>query len=190
MIYEINSDVKHYLPILILLVFFVNGCTRQTVPRQEMSSDESSLQEIKSNTFIQISLEGGGFYGGINPVAENKKVIRSDGEILISYKQLYSPGEEKTLFTSRDRVEETAAFMRDSGFFVMKDIYDCDTLNKECQDRKNHYPPAVPLKIRVTIGNLTKEVIVTVYEKGMVNYPEVLELIVNKIDEVINQAKE
>lgn len=190
MTYKINPHMKQYLLILILLVIFISKCTRQTSPRQEISSDKLPSQEISSDTFIEISLEGGEFYGGINPVTENKKVIKSDGEIVISYKQLYTPSEEKTLFTSRDKVEGLTRFIRDHGFFAMKDIYDCDTSNKECQDRKNHYPPAVPLKISVTFGNSTKEVIVTVYEKGMVNYPEALELIVKKIDEVINQAKE
>jgi len=65
----------------------------------------------------------------------------------------------------------------------MKELYDCDQSNQPCQDRKIKYPPAVPLKIEVTFGQVKKQVTVTVYEKGMVEYPEGFELIANRIDE-------
>lgn len=189
MICRITYNIKTCLLMLSLLVVISSECTRQISQKEEISSSKLPLQEIDSKTLIEISLAGGGFYGGINPVTENKKLIKSNGEILVNYKQLYTGDKEESLSTSREKVEELAGFIRDHGFFAMKDIYDCDTLNKECQDRKNHYPPSVPLKISLTIGNSTKEIIVTVYEKGIVNYPEALELIVNTINEVIYQAK-
>lgn len=144
-------------------------------------------QKIYSDTFIEISIDGGGFYGGINPTTVNKKVIKNSGEVLITRKQLYSQGETKIVFITRDKAEELAKFILDKNFFEVRDIYDCDENNQKCKDRKRHYPPAVPLRIDVTIGNWSKKVVITVYEKGMIDYPQKIEEIVTKINEVINE---
>jgi len=180
--------MKKYLLVLILFFIFSCACYRRACPPQKIRSDKSVSQEINSETFVEISLLGGGIYGGINPVSQDKKVIENNGTILISYKQLYTDGKSKTLFTSRGEVEELAKFIHDNGFFAMKNVYDCSASDKECKDRKTKYPPAVPLRIKVTIGNLKKEVKVTVYDKRMINYPDNLKAIVNKINEVISQA--
>lgn len=190
MMCKIDSEVKYYLLSLIVLVVFVLQCTRQTVPRQEISSDESSLPEVKSNTVIEVLLEDGGLYGGINPVTESKKLIKNDGTILISHQQLYTGEKSETLFTSRSEVRVLAEFIRERGFFAMKHVYDCSTDNKECEDRKKKYPRPVPLRISVTIGDVTKEVTVRVHQKDMIDYPDELDAIVDKIDEVIKQTRD
>lgn len=181
--------MKKYLPILILFFVFSCTCLRGSCPQRATRSDQSS-QGVYSNTFIEISMQGGGFYGGVNPVTENKSLIKSNGEILVSTKQLYTGDKIDTLFTSPGKVEELAEYIRDNGFFNMKDVYDCGESNQECQERKRKYPPAVPLQLDVTIGQTTKQVTVTVYEKGMVDYPDNLEAIVNRIKEVISRAEE
>lgn len=169
-----------YLPLSILILFLVVGCN----PVKE------SPQEIDGSTFIQIRLEGGGFYGGINPVTENIRMIKATGEILIHTEQLYTGERNDTLFTSRDEVEKLARFISDKGFFTLKDMYDCDPSNEECNERKKKYPPAVPLQVDVTIGNMRKSVTVTVFEKGMIDYPESFEAIVDRINELIARAGE
>jgi hypothetical protein len=164
-------------------------CYRSSPPVNEIKSPEVTTPKISSDTFIEITMEGGGFYGGVNPVSENIKLIKSDGTVVIRSKQLYTGGRERTFSIPRAKVEELAHFITDNGFFQMKELYDCDQSNRECQERKRKYPPAVPLKIDVTIGQVKKHVTVTVYEKGMVEYPDEFELIVNRIDELTNQEK-
>ncbi len=159
-------------------------CFRSSSPVNEIKSPEVSSPEINSDTFIEIKMEGGGFYGGVNPVSENIKLIKSDGTVVIHSKQLYTGGKEKTFSVPRAKIEEMARLIIDQGFFQMKELYDCDQSNQQCQDRKIKYPPAVPLKIDVTIGQLRKQVTVTVYEKGMVEYPDGFELIANRIEEL------
>jgi hypothetical protein len=155
----------------------------------EIKSPEVTSPEINSDTFIEIKMEGGGFYGGANPVTENTKLIKSDGTVVIRNKQMYSGGEEMTFSIPRAKVEELVRFITDKGFFQMQSLYDCDPSNRECRERKRKYPPAVPLKIDVTIGQIRKQVTVTVYEKGMVEYPDEFVLIANRIDELTNQEK-
>ncbi len=169
-----------YLPVSILVLFLVVGCN----PIKE------SAQKIDGSTFIQIRLQGGGFYGGINPVTENIRMIKTTGEIFIHTKQLYTGERNDTLFTSRGDVEKLARFIRDNDFFTLKDIYDCDPSNDECSERKKKYPRPVPLQVDVTIGSMRKSVTVTVFEKGMIDYPESLEAIVDRINELIALAGE
>jgi hypothetical protein len=170
--------MARYLPLPILVLFLVVGCSPVRGP----------VQKIDDGIFIQVSLEGGGFYGGINPVTENTRMITTTGEILIHTDQLYTGERNDTLFTSRLEVEKLARFIRDSGFFTLNDTYDCDPSDAECNDRKEKYPPAVPLQLDVTIGEMRKAVTVTVFEKGMIEYPESFGAIVDRINELITRA--
>ena len=165
-------------------IILISGCVQQ-IPQ----SKENNLDTNNSDTFVEIFLDGGGFYGGVNPPTENRKIIKSNGEIIISRKSLYDNGTGKNYFVSRSEVEGLADFISAKGFFNMEDVYDCSMANQKCEDRKNHYPPAVPLKIGATIGNLNKTVTITVYEDGMIEYPKELAEIVNNINEVINKAQ-
>ena len=159
-------------------------CFKSSPPVNEIKSPEVTSLKINSGTFIEIRIDGGGFYGGVNPVTENTKLIKNDGTVVIRNKQMYSSGEERTFSVPRAKVEELAIFITNNGFFQMKELFDCDQSNQQCRDRKIKYPPAVPLKIDVTIGQVRKQVTVTVYEKGMVEYPDGFELIANRIDEL------
>ncbi len=177
--------MKRFLLLITLWGMVSCTCYRCSPPVNEIKSPEVTPPEINSNTFIDINMDGGGFYGGVNPVTENTRLIKNDGTVVIRNKQLYTGSGEKTFSIPRAKVEELARFITDNGFFQMKELYDCDQSNQKCQDRKIKYPPAVPLKIDVTIGQVKKQVTVTVYEKGMVDYPDGFELIANKIDELI-----
>lgn len=161
-----------------LVTIVITSCTQNT----------SQQAKINSKTVIEISLSGGGIYGGINPTTENKKTIKNNGETTIIYKSLYGSSSRQTYLIKREELENLAQFIVDNGFFNMKDVYDCSTFNLKCEDRKNRYPPAVPLIIDVTIGEMKKKVIVTVYEKGMVDYPKKLDKIVDKINKTIDMA--
>lgn len=165
---------------LIVALVLIIGCVRQAPPQPKITHD----------TFIEISLGGGGIYGGINPTIQNASMIKSNGEISIIHRALYTGAQKDSKRISRAQLEGLAKFIAERGFFKMKDVYDCREGDKKCQLRKTGYPPAVPLSISIAIGDLRKTVTVTVYEKGMVDYPEDLEVIVNKINEAISQALE
>jgi hypothetical protein len=184
------SVMKRFLPLMILLV--VAGCAywKSKCPVNETKPLEITPPQINSNTFIEIKMEGGGFYGGANPVSENTRLIKNDGTVVIRNKQLYTGGKERIFSIPRAGVEVLARFISDKGFFNMKTLYDCDQSNRECQERKRKYPPAVPLRLDVTIDQAGKQVTVSVYEKGMVNYPDEFELIVNRINELVAQAEQ
>jgi len=164
---------------LSLILILVVGCLKPTPP----------LPTITKDTFIEISLTGGGIYGGINPTIENIKEIKNKGEVLLSSAALYTGSQKDSKKISRARVENLAGYIIGHDFFKMKDVYDCKPRDKNCELRKTGYPPAVPLVISVTIGNLSKTITVTVFEKGAADYPEDLEAIVNKINEAVNQAQ-
>ena len=182
--------MKRFLILIALLGMISCTCYKCSPLVNEIKPPEDTAPKISSDTFIEIKMEGGGFYGGANPVTENTKLIKNDGTVVIRNKQLYTGSGEKTFSIPRAKVEELAHFITDNGFFQMKELYDCDQSNRECQDRKIKYPPAVPLKIDVTIGQVRKQVTVTVYEKGMVEYPDEFELIGNRIEELTNQEKQ
>ena len=184
-----NPQTKQYVVLVISFVLLIGGCARQSVTLHEIDSEKLPPPEIDSDTFIEISLVGGGIYGGDNPTTENKRVIENDGRILIKLKQLRTGERNEILFTSRANVKQLAKFIRDHGFFAMKDLYDCAPSDRKCEDRKKKYPRPVPLRIDVAIGNVEKQVTVTIYEMGMVDYPDELEAIVSRIDGVINQAR-
>ena len=163
----------------IVVIILMKGCARQIPQSKENGSDK----------FIEISLNGGGFYGGINPTTENKKTIKSDGKIIVSGKSFYDDRTENSYSVSRNEVEKLADFISAKGFFTMKDVYDCSAANQKCEDRKHHYPPAVPIRIHATIGDSDKTVTVTVHEENMVEYPAELDTIINKINGLIDNAK-
>ncbi|HEX7400743.1 MAG TPA: hypothetical protein VF369_01070 [candidate division Zixibacteria bacterium] len=181
--------MKQLLLLIALLGMVSCTCFRSSPPVNEIKSPEVTSPKINSDTFIEIKMEGGGFYGGANPVTENTKLIKSDGTVVIRNKQMYTGSKESTFSIPRVQVEELAKLIYDNGFFSMKILYDCDKSNRSCQDRKIKYPPAVPLKIDVTIGQVRKQVTVTVFEKGMVEYPDEFALIANRIDELTNREK-
>ncbi|UCB51603.1 MAG: hypothetical protein JSV10_06295 [Candidatus Zixiibacteriota bacterium] len=185
-----NLQTKQQVVLAISSVLLICSCARQAATSHEIGSETLPPQKIGSNTFIEISLDGGGLYAGVNPTTRNNKLIENDGRILIKFRQLYTGERDEMLFTSRARVERLARFIRDNGFFAMKDLYDCAPSGGECEYRKKKYPRPVPLRINVAIGNSERQVTVTIFKMGMVDYPDELEAIVGRIDEVIRQARE
>ena len=186
---KMTLHAKQYVVLAISFILLIGGCARQSVTLHEIDSEKLPPPEVYSDTFIEISLVGGGIYGGDNPTTENKRVIENDGRILIKLKQLRTGERNEILFTSRAKVRQLAKFIRDHGFFAMKDLYDCAPSDRKCEDRKKKYPRPVPLRINVVIGTVEKQVIVTIYEMGMVDYPDELEAIASRIDRVISQVR-
>ena len=178
---------KKYLFVCVLLIIaaliIVTGCVQQ-VP------DDLDEKKADSDTLIEISASGGGTYGGINPVVDNTLIIKSDGHVTFSKKQFYDVSLKDDYYISRQDVEELAEYIMSEGFFEMEDVYDCSSNNTKCENRKNNYPPATPLTINVTIGDMNKAVEVTVHEDGMVEYPKNFDRIYERIGLAIEKSKQ
>jgi hypothetical protein len=137
--------------------------------------------DIEHANFIEIVMSGGGFYGGINPTIENRILISNNGNIIITHNSLYGNRTKKILYISKEKVKDLTGFIIKKGFFKMKDIYDCNPGDRECNDRKRLYPPAIPLTLSVTIDNIKKKVVVTVYEKSMQFIQKALRILLIKL---------
>ncbi len=145
--------------------------------------------DARAAGFIEIIVEGGGIYGGINPTTKNITTINSNGEIVVASTSFYGGSQSDTFPIKKETVAELADFIVKAGFFSMEEVYDCDPGNSKCKDRKKSYPPAVPLTIEVAIDDLKKKVTVTVYEPYMVNNPKEFTDIVHQINKVISDAR-
>jgi hypothetical protein len=187
-----REKVSAMVMFMILTAF---GCSTNLADREppaEMQDDRDawSQHEIAPGTNIQILVEGGGYYGGANPTIVKKYVIEGDGTVTVRNVQYYSEGGTKTLKVTRGSVEDLARFILEKDLFAMEDFYDCSEDDPECEHRKNHYPPAVPLHLCITIGSRTKDITVTVFEKDMIDYPENLESIVERIFDFVRLAQQ
>jgi hypothetical protein len=147
---------------------------------------EPISMKIDSTTYTEISMSGGGFYGDANPVTGRRFEIRNNGESIYWTRQLYTGEREKRHFISRSEIENLALFIIEKGFFQMRDHYDCSDYNRDCERRKHHYPPAVPLTLTIRIGEHAKTVTVSVFEKGMIDYPQGLEEIAKRVSDIVS----
>jgi hypothetical protein len=148
------------------------------------SCESKRVPPVGPDSHIEISITGGGFYGGINPTTENRLTVHSDGRVIVSHGSLYGGASEKSYTAPRDQVLELAGEIAALGFFSMDELYDCKAGHKKCELRKTNYPPAVPIEVEVRIDNDHHRVKVTVFDNSMVRYPEELDQIVVKVREL------
>jgi hypothetical protein len=172
------------LSVLLVALVLLPGCFLKLRPPGEEPSSEGTYDfvsiNIDSSTFIEISMTGGYHYGGANPTRHDYE-IRPDGKAVFRSRSMYTEDRTVEYDMPREQLERLAGRIIGEGFFEMRRLYDCDLDDAECKRRKRHYPPAVPLVLEVTIGNVSKKVEVTVFEHGMTDYPDGLEVIVNEI---------
>jgi hypothetical protein len=153
------------------------------------SCEKKHVPPVGPDSVIEISLLGGGIYGGINPTTENRITIQSDGQVTELNRSLYGGTNEIKTSVPRAEVLDLAREIAALGFFSMDELYDCATGDKKCESRKTSYPPAVPMVVEVRIDSEHRIVKVTVFENGAVLYPEELDQIVPKIRELVRRHK-
>jgi hypothetical protein len=181
------GEVKGMKRSLVLLVALalISGCfLRLHPPREEEPASGETYQfvsiAVDSSTFIEISMSGGHMYGGANPTSHSYE-IQGDGTAVYRTESMYTKNRIVEYEMPRERLEALARSIISEGFFEMHSLYDCDHNNAACERRKRHYPPAVPLMLNVTIDDVSKTVEVTVFERGMIDYPDGLQAIVDEI---------
>lgn len=135
-------------------------------------------------TYINVELIGGGYYGGPNPTMRNYTHIKSSGRLVKEHKSMYNGLKVTKKDIPREELEEFAAWVERQGFFEMERIYDCET--SICQKRKRQKPTPIPLRLAITHGSKKKVVTISIW--GMddnqihyVDYPKELDNIIDAI---------
>jgi len=180
--------MKRVFLTLLMVQIVGSGCYTKLQHSINIEVPESitEVTKVDSDTYINITMIGGYFYGGIDPMEDRIISIQSDGSVVFTKKHIYSGKDVDKYNISRDEVENIASFIIDSGFFEMEDIYDCSSYNLNCWRRKKKYPTPIPLRLIVEIGDVEKEIVVTVFEREIVNYPDGIDQIVHEIIALIN----
>lgn len=138
----------------------------------------------KDQKFIEISVVGGGFYGGIDPVLKDYTVIKTNGRILHEFETVGKGLVKNKGNISREKLVELADFIEAKDFFSMNKFYGCTT--RLCNKRKRMKPVPIPLRLTVTYGDRTKMVIVAIHGRDnqnvqYVDYPKEIDLIIRSI---------
>lgn len=177
--------------VLFLAFSLLSGCFLKVRPPKEEAHGIDQPYDfvsivMDSTTFIEISMSGGYMYGGANPT-NMRYDIYNIGTAVSRAESMYSGERILEYDMPREQLEWLAQYIIDQGFFEMRNRYDCDGGNRDCEGRKRHYLPAIPLALTVTIGDVAKTVTVTVFERGMIDYPDGLELIVSRIKNIFQE---
>ncbi len=138
---------------------------------------------------IQVELNGGGYYGGIDPVFRNFIRIKTDGRLVREFQSEHQPLLVIRRDIGRDELEAFAAYVLREGFFDMDRLYDCG--DPACEDRKSEPPTPVPLRLSITYGLRKHVVTVAIFgdddrRQAYVEYPEALGRIIGTIEKMAN----
>jgi hypothetical protein len=141
---------------------------------------------------INIELNGGGYFGGIDPVFRNFTHIKTDGRVIREFKSQHQPLLVVRQNISRDELEAFAEYVAKEGFFEMERLYDCR--DPACQARKSESPTPIPLRLSVTYGRRKHVVTISIFgdddtRRRYVDYPEALDRIIGTIGKMA-QARE
>ncbi|NOZ74461.1 MAG: hypothetical protein GXO90_03660 [FCB group bacterium] len=150
----------------------------------------SSCTDQKDDSFT-IVYSGGGFTGGINPTF-TETIISNSGKVVINTTSLYTDDVTQVRYTNEREVNNLYQYIMDNGFMDLNDVYDCADNDSICVDLKIDYPPANPLTITLDENDITHSVTVSVYnctESPIIDYPAILDSIVNKISETIASSE-
>lgn len=158
------------------------------------NKDKKKKEEIASNeTYINVELIGGGFYGGINPVLRSFIHIKSDGRLIQEHKSVQDGLKVIKKDLTRFELEEFAEWVTRQGFFKMDRMYDCET--GICQKRKGQKPTPIPLRLAITYGDMKKVITISIWGKDennihYVDYPKELDNIIDAIQRFANRIEQ
>lgn len=144
---------------------------------------KKKVQEV-AETYINIELIGGGYYGGIDPVIRDYIHIKSDGRLIKEYKSITNGLSVTKKNISRDELEDFAEYVIKQKFFDFDRIYDCNT--SVCQKRKADSPTPIPLRLAIAYGNRKKVITIAIWGEDdrrvqYVDYPPALDNIIDAI---------
>jgi len=144
---------------------------------------KKKIDEV-ADTYINIELIGGGFYGGVDPVIRDYIHIKSDGRLIKEYKSMTNGLMVTKKNISRDELEDFAEYVIKQKFFDFDRIYDCD--DSICQKRKANAPTPIPLRLAIAYGNRKKVITIAIWGEDdrriqYVDYPPALDKIIDAI---------
>jgi len=149
---------------------------------------ERRYNSEKEQTFIEIAVIGGGFYGGLDPVIKDFTILRNTGVVVKEFESVNKGLIKTTTEVPRDHMERFVKFIISKKFFDYENLYDCVTT--DCVKRKGKKPTPIPLRLSVQYGSLRKVVTVGIW--GMddsqfkyVDYPEDIDLIVDGLQQLL-----
>ena len=153
---------------------------------------ERELAEAQQ-TYINVELIGGGYYGGVNPVLRDYTHIKSNGRLIKEHKSVQHGLKVTKKDIPRAELEEFAEWITRQGFFEMERMYDCET--PICQKRKRQKPTPIPLRLAVTYGTRSKVITISIW--GMddnqihyVDYPKELDNIIDAVQRMGNRPED
>ena len=154
---------------------------------------KSKYAPAVNETYINVELIGGGYYGGVNPVVRDYTHIKSNGRLIKEHKSLQNGLKVVKKDIPRAELEEFAEWVERQGFFEMERMYDCET--PICQKRKRQKPTPIPLRLAITYGNRTKVITISIW--GMddnqihyTDYPKELDNIIDAIQRMGNRLED
>lgn len=158
--------------------------TKRKKRRQNKKEDEVA------QTYINIELIGGGFYGGIDPVIRDYIHIKSDGRLIKEYKSITNGLVVTKKNISRDELEAFAEYIIKQKFFDFERIYDCDS--SVCQKRKAASPTPIPLRLAVAYGNRKKVITIAIWGEDdrrvqYVDYPPAIDKIIDAVQRMAHR---
>lgn len=147
------------------------------------------VQDV-ADTYINIELIGGGYYGGLDPVIRDYIHIKSDGRLIKEHKSLNNGLSVVKKNISRDELEDFAEYVIKQKFFDFERIYDCDT--SICQKRKANSPTPIPLRLAIAYGNRKKVVTIAIWGEDdrriqYVDYPPALDNIIDAVQRMAHR---
>ncbi len=150
---------------------------------------ERRYKPENEQTFIEIAVIGGGFYGGLDPVLKDFTVLRNTGEVVKEFESVNKGLIKTTAQVDREDMERLVKFIISKKFFDYENLYDCVTT--DCVKRKGKKPTPIPLRVSVQYGSLRKVVTVGIWgydgdqKIKYVDYPDDIELIVDGLQKLV-----
>ncbi len=141
-------------------------------------------EPVNNGVYLKIELIGGGYYGGIDPVLRDYIVIKNNGRLIKEFQSVYNGLTVVKKNIDRQKLEEFAQFIIDSGFFDFERLYDCKS--QICYKRKRMKPMPIPLRLAVTYGKRRKVITISIWGKDKngekyIDYPAALDSIIEAI---------
>jgi hypothetical protein len=146
----------------------------------------------EAEIYISVELNGGGYYGGLDPVQRDYVVIKNDGRLIKEFKSQNRNLMITKKNITREELERFAKWAVEQKFFDCSREYDCKAAF--CEKRKNMRPEPMPLRICIAYGNVRKMVTISIYgfdDKGVkyVDYPPELDHIIEAIQRMASRLE-
>lgn len=135
-------------------------------------------------TPIIIEVNGGGYYGGLNPVVRQYVRINSEGRVIREVQTQREGLMVTRTNITRQELEDFADWIAEQGYFDLQREYPCG--DEQCSRRLRERPKPVPLQLMVLYGQRRHVVTLPVFgpdhrQARYLDYPPVIDQIVETL---------